>query len=238
VDAVVLMLPNSVAVEEVLIGKGGLLELLPRGSLVIDMGSSRPSSTTRLAQLASTRGISLIDAPVSGGVAKANVGELSIMVGTDKDGFIRCGKFLSCMGNDVTLVGPSGSGHAMKALNNMLSAIGFAAAAEVLAIGAKMGLDPRVMLKVLNRSSGSNNATQAKIEKFVLSRKFDSGFALSLMLKDLRTAVDLAHETMTPIPIGASCLEEWIAAGSTMPNNADHTHIAAYIEAQAGVKLQ
>lgn len=126
----------------------------------------------------------------------------------------------------------------MKALNNLLSAIGLAAASEVLSVGANFGLDPHVMLTVLNGSSGRNHATEVKMAKFVLSRGFDSGFALRLMVKDLRTALELAHETSTPVPIGASCLEEWTAASRLLKDDADHTAIANYIEAQAGTELR
>ena len=125
----------------------------------------------------------------------------------------------------------------MKALNNLLSAIGLVGASEVLSVGKAFGLDPQVMLQVLNGSTGRDRTTEVKMEKFVLSRAFDSGFSLHLMVKDLRTALDLAHETGTPVPIGASALEEWTAALRTLDAGADDTEVAAYVEGRAGTRL-
>lgn len=237
VATVVLMLPETPAVEGVLEGAGLLAALAP-GSTVVDMGSSTPGSTVRLAAAAGALGISFIDAPVSGGVARAVTGELAIMVGAEPEAFAAVRPLLEHLGAAVTHVGAPGAGHAMKALNNLLSAIGLAAASEVLAVGRNFGLDPQVMLDVLNSSSGRNQATEVKMARFVLSRAFDSGFALRLMVKDLRTALDLAHETATPVPLGASCLEEWTAAARSLPADADHTAIAAYVEARAGIELR
>jgi 3-hydroxyisobutyrate dehydrogenase len=236
---VVLMLPDSTVVESVLLGDSGLLSALPAGALVVDMSSSRPASTVSLAHAAAAQDVVLVDAPVSGGVAKARTGELSIMVGAPDDAAVeRVRPLLSAMGTDITHVGPPGAGHAVKALNNLLSAIGMAGASEVLAVAANFGLEPQTVLDVLNRSTGRNQATEVKFARFVLSRAFDSGFSMALMVKDLRTAIGLAHDTGTPVPMAASALEEWTAALRTMPPGADHTHIAAYVEGRAGTELR
>jgi 3-hydroxyisobutyrate dehydrogenase len=215
-----------------------LLTTLPAGALLVDMGSSRPASTVALAEKAQARGIDFVDAPVSGGVPRATSGELSIMVGGAESAVERALPLLNHLGTTVTRVGPVGAGHAMKALNNLLSAIGLVGASEVLAIGSKFGLAPDVMLDVLNGSTGGNHATKVKFSRYVLSRAFDSGFALDLMVKDLRTALELARDTKTPAPVSATCLEEWQAAGEHLRGGADHTEIAAYVEAQAGVELR
>jgi 3-hydroxyisobutyrate dehydrogenase len=232
---VILMLPDSPAVESVV---SGLLTSLPAGALIIDMSSSLPTSTVALAQRAAEHGLAFIDAPVSGGVARAVTGELTIMVGADEAEFERALPILASMGTEITRVGPVGAGHAMKALNNLLSAIGLVGASEVLAIGAKFGLDPKVMLDVLNASTGGNHATRVKMERFVLSRAFDSGFALSLMVKDLRTALELARATQTPSPMSTLCLDQWTAAHRALGDDADHTHIAHYVERRAGIELR
>jgi 3-hydroxyisobutyrate dehydrogenase len=233
-----LMLPDTPAVEAVLVGDEGLLPRLSPGTTVLDMSSSRPSSTVALASRAEQAGLRYVDAPVSGGVARARDASLAIMVGAAEDVFAQVQPLLAAMGGDITRVGPPGAGHAMKALNNLLSAIGLAAASEVLAVGTNFGLDPQVMLGVLNGSTGRNHATEVKMERFVLSGAFDSGFSLRLMVKDLRTALELAHETSTPVPLSAGALEEWTAAGRTLPTDADHTHIAAYVERRAGTELR
>jgi 3-hydroxyisobutyrate dehydrogenase len=237
-SVVVLMLPDTPAVEAVLLGEHYLLGHLTPGTTVVDMSSSRPTSTVALAARADQAGIAFLDAPVSGGVAKARDASLAIMVGGSEEAFARVQPLLAAMGGEVTRVGGPGAGHAMKALNNLLSAIGLAAASEVLAVGANFGLEPQVMLDVLNSSTGRNHATEVKMERFVLSRAFDSGFALRLMVKDLRTALELAHETGTPVPLSAGALEEWTAAGRTLGPDADHTSIAAYVESRAGTQLR
>jgi len=234
-ETVILMLPDSHAVEAVL---DGLLPRLVKGSLVIDMSSSTPAATVRLAARAAELGLDYLDAPVSGGVARAETGELSIMVGGASSTVERAGRLLATLGTGITHVGPAGAGHAMKALNNLLSAVGLVAAAEVLAIGANFGLEPQTMLDVLNSSTGGNHATRVKMSRFVLSRAFDSGFSLQLMVKDLRTALELAADTATPVPVSALTLQEWTAAGQALGRAADHTHIAAYVEGRAGVELQ
>lgn len=237
-DVVLLMLPDSPAVEDVLTGSGGVLAAVRPGTVLLDMGSSRPASSVALAAQAAGREVAWADAPVSGGVSKAVTGELAIMVGASAETYRLVRPLLEVMGGAVTHVGPPGAGHAMKALNNLLSAVGLAAASEVLAIGANFGLDPSVMLDVLNSSTGRNHATEVKVERFVLSRSFDSGFALRLMLKDLATALDVAHDTRTPVPLAAACLEQWTASARDLPAGADHTAIAVYVESRAGVHLQ
>ena len=236
--AAVLMLPDSAVVEAVLLGERGLLALLPAGAVVVDMSSSRPSSTVALAVRAAAAGLAFVDAPVSGGVSRARDASLAVMVGADDEAFARVQPLLEAMGGDITRVGGAGAGHAMKALNNLLSAIGLAAASEVLAVGARFGLEPRTMLDVLNGSTGRNHATEVKMERFVLSGAFDSGFSMRLMVKDLRTALDLAHETGSPVPLSAGALEEWTAALRTLEPDADLAAIAAYVERRAGTSLR
>jgi len=201
------------------------------------MRSSAPDSSRRLAALAARRGVGYLDAPVSGGVPKARTGELAIMVGGDAAHFESRRALLETMGTVVTRVGESGAGHAMKALNNLLSAIGLVGASEVLSIATRFGIDTRVALDVLNSSTGRNQATEVKFGRYVLSRAFDSGFAMSLMVKDLRTALDLAHDAGVPAPISAGALEEWSAAISTLGPLADHTEIASYVERRSRVSL-
>jgi 3-hydroxyisobutyrate dehydrogenase len=236
-DVLLLMVPSSDVVEQLLLGDG-LLERLRPGSVVLDMSSSRPASTVELARRAAERGVAYVDAPVSGGQAKAVTGELSIMAGGDAEPVERVRPLLSAMGSTIHRTGPAGSGHAVKALNNLLSAIGIAGAAEVLTAGTKFGLDPKVMLDVINSSTGRNQATQVKFEPYVLSGTFDSGFALSLMVKDLRTALQIADDTGTPTPVARTVVDAAARALQATPEpGADHTVLARWIAANAGVDL-
>ena len=193
IGAVILMLPDSRVVESVLLDDG-LLSRLPAASLIIDMGSSEPSSTRRLCATAQAQGVGYVDAPVSGGVARATSGELAIMVGGAPSDVDRARPHLEPLGTSILAVGGPGAGHATKALNNLLSASNLAAAAEVLTVARTFGIDPAVMVDVLNASTGRSQATEVKYPRHVLSGSYDSGFSLDLMVKDLGIASALARD--------------------------------------------
>lgn len=241
-DVVITMLPDDREVGACVLGSGGgsgLADVLRPGSMVLDMSSSAPQATVDLAHRLQERNLRLADAPVSGGVPRAETGTLAIMTGGDEDDLARCKPLLDAMGSHIVHVGDVGAGHAAKALNNMLSAAGLVVAVEVLAVGARFGLDPAVLLDVLNSSTGKNNSTENKIAQQVLSRAFAAGFSMGLMRKDLETAMDLAHQTGTPAPVSAACFEVWQAALRRLgaDGELDHTAIARYVEEQAGVVL-
>ncbi len=224
------MLPNSEAVAEVVAGPGGLLRVLPAGSVIIDMGSSRPSSTVALAEQAREAGMDLVDAPVSGGVSRARSATLTIMFGGAREQLDACAPLLERLGSKVVHVGPVGAGHAMKALNNVSSAISLTAAVEILRVGRSLGLDAEVMLDVLNESTGRTYATEHKVREFILSGTYASGFAFHLMVKDLDTAMDMARNAGVPVGLGERCWELWKAAAPALPESADHTEIARFIQ--------
>jgi 3-hydroxyisobutyrate dehydrogenase len=234
-DAVITILPTS---REVLAAVEAMGERLAAGSVLIEMSSGLPSATQALAARLGQRGVAVVDAPVSGGVARARAGELAIMVGGPDEPVARVLPLLQAMGTTILRTGPVGSAHAMKALNNLVSAAGFLAGIEALLIGQKFGLDPGVMVDVLNASSGMNNATQRKFRQFVLSRTFDSGFGLDLMAKDLATALAVAHETRTPAPFSAHCRELWAAAAAMLGPGQDHTAMARFCEQLMGTTLR
>jgi 3-hydroxyisobutyrate dehydrogenase len=133
--------------------------------------------------------------------------------------------------------GAVGSAHAMKALNNLVSAGGFLLGIEALLIGQAAGLDPAVMVDVLNASTGMSNSSQKKFKQFVLSRAFDAGFGLDLMVKDLGIAMGVARETGTPAPVAALVREMWAAAQAMLGPGQDHTAAAKLSERLAGREL-
>jgi 3-hydroxyisobutyrate dehydrogenase len=242
VDAVITLLPDGHAVRRVVLGEereGGdrLLGSMRKGTILIDMGSSSPTGTQALGQVLARNGISMLDAPVSGGVPRAKKGTLAIMVGGETSVVERCRHLFEAMGERVFETGILGSGHAMKALNNLVSAAGLIAAAEALVIGHRFGLDPTVMVHVLNASTARNNGTENKFKQFILSRAFNSGFSLDLMVKDLTTAVDLPREMSTPAVFSAACRELWAAALSKLENEADHTAVVRRFEEIAETEL-
>ncbi|UFN48403.1 NAD(P)-dependent oxidoreductase [Roseomonas sp. OT10] len=233
-DAVVTILPTSRQVAEVLEAMG---EGLAPGTLVIEMSSGSPGATRRLAGLLSGRGVAMIDAPVSGGVSRARTGELSIMVGGEAAALERAAPVLSAVGSSIHRCGAVGAGQAMKALNNLVSAAGFLIGVEALLIGQRFGLDPSLMVDVLNASTGMNNSTQKKFKQFVLSRRFDSGFGLDLMVKDLGIALEIGRETDTPAPFAALCRELSASAVALLGPGQDHTALARLSERLAGDEL-
>ena len=234
VSTVILMLPDSRIVESVLLGEksdDGLFARLSPATLVIDMGSSEPASTRRLSELAAQQGLRLVDAPVSGGVAKATTGELSIMVGGEPEAVQSAMSHLAPMGANMVHVGPSGAGHAAKALNNLLSATNLAAAAEVLCVAQRSGIRPEVMVEVLNSSTGRSQATEVKYPQHILTGFFASGFEMDLMLKDLHIATGLSAEVDVATPITSQTVETVAEARRWLGDSGlDHTEIARYYE--------
>ena len=237
-DVVITMLPTSANVADALAdGADTLLAGLRPGSVVIDMTSGQPAATQALALRVAEAGSVMIDAPVSGGVVRARTGQLAIMVGGDAATIARVRPVLDAIGTSVLPCGAVGAGQAMKALNNLVSGGGFLIAIEALLIGQKFGLDAGLMTDVLNVSTGMNNSTQKKLRQFVLSRGFDSGFSLDLMVKDLSIATAMGNDSGVPAPFAALCREMWAAAAAMLGPGQDHTAIARFSERLAGTTL-
>jgi 3-hydroxyisobutyrate dehydrogenase len=223
------MLPDGKAVENAVMGQDDLASRLSAGAIVIDMSSSEPLGSRDLAARLEQRGVTLLDAPVSGGVKRAIDGSLTIMVGGDRRAIAMVRPLLEAMGKSIFETGPIGSGHAMKALNNYVSAAGLLAACEALRVGAKFGLDPALMTDVLNASTGRNNSTEVKLKAFVIPQNYASGFSLALMAKDLRTADELARRIDVPAPFSHACTALWAQALDVLGPQADHTAIDAFL---------
>ena len=228
-DLVITMLPDGKVVRAALLGEAGLAGVLAPGTRIIDMSSSAPLGTTQLGEDLAAHGLRLVDAPVSGGVRRAINGTLAIMAGGAEADVATVRPVLDALGQSVFATGPLGSGHAMKALNNYVSAAGLAAAAEAVLVAKRFGLDPNVAVDVLNASTGRNNSTEVKMKQFILSDTFGSGFSLALMAKDLRTAADLADQLDLPVPMIQSMAALWEDAKGDLDAGADHTEIYRYL---------
>lgn len=227
---IISILPTSDIVQTVLCAPDGVLAGLQPNTVVIDMTSGVPTITKALAEQVQKAGGQLVDAPVSGGVPRANTAELSIMFGGPAETLARVEPVLHTMGNAIQHTGDVGAAHAMKALNNLVSAGGFLIAAEALMIGKRFGLDPDTMIDVLNASTGMNNSTQKKFKQFVLSGKYNAGFGLDLMVKDLSIALGIAKDTSTSSPFSAMCRELWASTATMLGPGQDHTAIAKLVE--------
>jgi len=230
---VITMLPDAAIVRTALLGDDraaqGIAHAMTAGGLVIDMSSSAPTATQDLGENLGALGIGLIDAPVSGGVPRARDGSLTIMAGGEESLVAQVLPILSCMGT-VKHVGPLGAGHAMKALNNYVSAAGLLAVCEALIVAEKFGLEPSTLNDVLKASTGRNNTTDRKVEQFMLNGAFDSGFALALMRKDVGMAHDLARALDLDAPWLSGCEDLLRAASDALGPDADHTAAFAYLK--------
>lgn len=229
VSVVITMLPDGKIVRDALLGSGGTAEALAPGALIIDMSSSAPVGTRALAEELEARGFSFIDAPVSGGIRRVADGTLAIMVGGEPEAVERARPVLSALGKSVISTGPVGSGHAVKALNNYVSAAGLAAACEAAIVAQKFGIDPNVLVDVLNVSTGKNNSTEVKMKPFILSGTFASAFSMALMAKDLRTAAELADQLGIDAEGTRKAASLWTEASSALGKTADHTEIYRFL---------
>lgn len=233
-DCVVTIVPTSKQVAEV---AAQIAPVLAKGALVIDMTSGQPGKTREIAADLAARGVAMVDAPVSGGVVRAKSGELAIMVGGEDALLDRAEPVLKAMGTSIHRCGGIGAGQAMKALNNLVSAGGFLMGIEALLIGQRFGLDAGKMVDVLNESSGMTNSSQRKFKQFVLSRRFDDGFGLELMVKDLGIALEVGRETNTPTPFSVLCREMWASALTALGPGLNHTAMTQLSEKLAGETL-
>ena len=231
---VLLSLPDSDVVERVLLGEGrpagGLLGSMPAGGMVIDMSSSDPARTRALAARAASSDVTLIDAPVSGGVAGARSGSLTVMVGGPAAAFDAARPMLAAIGSRVVHAGDVGAGHAVKALNNLMSAAHLIVSSEALIAGRRFGLDPAVMLEIINGSSGRSGSTENKWPNYVLTGKYDAGFSIRQKVQDMNLAEGLAHATGTPSAVSEAAVAAWEAALGELPGDADHTEIARWLD--------
>jgi len=230
VDAVVTMLPDGNVVRHVLLeAEGGALADGLSGGMVIDMSSSDPVGTRSLGEALAARNVSLVDAPVSGGVARAEAGTLAIMVGSnDVDCADAAIPVLEAMGDRIFRAGPLGAGHAAKALNNYVAAAAFCATSEALRVGDAFGLAPETLLTIINNSTGRNFNAEIPIKDEVLTERYTSGFKLGLMTKDVSIAADLAMAMERGTVLSGFVREQWVSACNAVGAEQDFTRAHAH----------
>ncbi len=227
-DAVVTMLPTGAEVRAVLTEPAFVAAAKP-GLLAIDMSSADPVGTRALGTDLAQHGIALVDAPVSGGVPRAVEGTLAIMIGGAPDAVERARPVLSAIGDRLFAVGPLGNGHAMKCLNNFVAGTAFMAASEAIIVGERFGLDPNVMMDVMNVSTGRCFNTEMVMKQHVISRQFASGFALGLLAKDVGIANDLAAAMQHPAPVAILVSTMLAEARDELGFAVDHTSAYEYL---------
>lgn len=234
---VVLSLPSPEIVEEVVTGPEGVLATLAPGSVVIDMSTIDPATTRRLHARLAEQGSSFLDAPVSGGVAKAGTGELTIMVGGDEPALERCRPLLANLGTNILRVGPSGSGQVVKLCNNMLVAVIVAGLAEALVTGAKAGVDARTLTDIVRMSAGGSWILENHLPFTTLADDYTPRFSLDLLYKDVSLFSDTADEAGVPVPLTAATEEVLKMARSRGLGSLDETVVVQMYEELVGVRV-
>ena len=189
-DVVFMSLPNSRIVTNVVLGEDGILPKARPGTIIVDLSSITPKAIRDIYKKTSSKGVEVLDAPVSGGSAGAEAGTLTIMVGGKKEVFEKVEPILKVIGKTIYHVGEIGAGDTIKLVNNLLLGANMVAVAEALALGVKAGLDPQVMFEVITNSSGNSYALKAKYPNFISKGNFEPGFMIDLQYKDLELAVE------------------------------------------------
>lgn len=237
-EVVILMLPNSDIVESVTAQLAAIAADERALRVLVDMSSSERERTRALAERLGADGIELIDAPVSGGVVGAVNGTLTIMVGGGAEQFAALSDLFGVLGSRVVHAGGVGAGHAVKALNNLMSAAHLLVSDEAAVAATRFGVDPEVFLSVVNSSSGRSGSTELKLPRYVLPGTFDSGFSASLLEKDVRIATALGRALGLDMTLSDAVQQRWEQLNAELAAGADHTEIIRPLERRAGLEVR
>ena len=225
---VLLSLPGPADVVDLLIGAGGLAELLRPGTVVIDTTTSTPTADAQITAVLTPKGVEFADAPIAGGVRKARDGASTLMVGAAPETFAKIETLLRAVTPSVSHVGPVGAGHTLKVVNNLLNACNRFAALEAIRLGQAAGLPQDVIVDVINRSSGRNYTTEYTFPTLLSGDTYKpQGFSLALMLKDMTLANQMARELGHRAPIGALVEELTAEAVERFGSAADQSQLMA-----------
>jgi 3-hydroxyisobutyrate dehydrogenase len=236
-DVVFTMLPDGHVVQTVALGPDGLVHGLAPGSLLVDTSSSQPWITAETAKALAAAGVAMVDAAVSGAQWGAQAAELVFMVGGAADDVARARPMLDVLGRAVFHLGPLGSGHMMKCINNTVTAMTFQATLEGLALGVAAGLDPVAMNDVFNASTAGSWITTNHIGQRILSRTFDDPFRLALMRKDVDIANDLAKQLGLELPMASLCADSYREADEEFGEGSSLSDLGRWTERRTGVEI-
>ncbi|MBI3568568.1 MAG: NAD(P)-dependent oxidoreductase [Gemmatimonadetes bacterium] len=237
-DVVITCLPTSHDVAALLDGPDGLLAGMAKGTVLVDCTSGDPATSRQIAARLASKGIAFLDAPVSGGVAGAEIGTLTVQVGGDEAVLARVLPVIDAFGEKIVHCGPVGSAHALKAVNNAMLAVHIWSLAEGMAALTKAGVKPSVALDVINASSGRSNTSMNLFGQRALTRAWPRTFRLALLDKDIGIAAQVAREQKVPSPLIQLTAELFAAAHRELGEEADHVEAAKIVERQAGVEIK
>ena len=238
-EVVITMLPTDKIVRDAILGEQGVASTLAQGGIVMDMSTSDPVATQALSAAVQARGISVVDAPVMGGVVFARDGTLDIMVAGDSALVERVTPLLKSMGRSVTTCGAVGSAHALKALGNYINACAMINVVEAMTIGKKFGLDNKFMADaLLPMVNGRQHPLEKKVIPQILTRKFSTGMAMGFITKDLKIAVDIAKAVGAYAPLAECTHAQWAEAVRQLGGQLDQTEVAKLWENNTGVTLK
>jgi 3-hydroxyisobutyrate dehydrogenase-like beta-hydroxyacid dehydrogenase len=204
---------------------------------VLDTSSSEPWFTQETAKALAKKGVAMVDAPVSGAEWGAKAAELVFMVGGAADDVARVAPLLDVMGKARFHLGPTGAGHTMKSLNNLVTSVTFMATGEALLAGKRAGLDPDTMIDVMNISTSGSWITQTHFKQRIFNRTFDDPFKLALMVKDIGIALKAASGTKTKMPVAEETGRQWREIAKDQPDGASVSRLIAGMEERAGIEL-
>jgi 3-hydroxyisobutyrate dehydrogenase-like beta-hydroxyacid dehydrogenase len=234
-ELVLVSLPSPDVVSEVARDLAGGSAL----RVYVDLSTTGPAMAEEVAELLGGAGVGVVDAPVSGGIAGAESGKLTVMAAGAPEHVAVARPVLELLGSRIFVVGDRpGQGQAVKVINNLMSACSLAITAEATTLGVKAGVDPATLLKVVAASSGSNTAAAQKFPAYVLTRTFDQGFRLGLMAKDVRLCLSEARRHHVPMLLGATVEQLWNLGEATFPDNADFIEIVKMFEEWAKVRIE
>ncbi|VBB05380.1 3-hydroxyisobutyrate dehydrogenase signature [Lucifera butyrica] len=236
-DVIITMLPNSPHVKEVVLGEGGVMEGVQKGSIVIDMSSIAPLVSREIAEKLAGRSVEMLDAPVSGGEPKAIDGTLSVMVGGKKAVFDQCYPIMKAMAGSVVLTGEVGAGNITKLANQVIVALNIAAMSEALVLASKAGVEPELVYQAIRGGLAGSTVLDAKAP-LVMDRKFNPGFRVNLHIKDLNNALETSHEIGVSLPLTAAVMEMMQALKVDGLGDADHGSLVQYYEKLAKTEVK
>ncbi len=235
-DIVITMLPNSPQVEEVVLGKGGLIEGLRPGTALIDMSSIAPLSSRKIYAALEEKGVDMLDAPVSGGEPKAIDATLAVMVGGKKEVFDKYYDIIKAMAASVVYVGESGAGNVAKLCNQVVVALNIAAVSEALILAKKAGVAPDLVYQAIRGGLAGSTVMDAKAP-MIMDRNFKPGFRINLHIKDLNNVLETSHSVGAPLPLTAQVMEIMQALKVDGCETEDHASIAKFYEKLANTQI-